>query len=218
MRRLATVLLLALVVTGCSSQGGDLPTPARRATADGTSSASGTPAASCRPSPSVTVTSRRPRVLYGLRFSVAPGGRDKGAEDVALYTYPVLSPGVYVDRPAGATLDPQTTNAVLARVPRGTPLLDGVRGLSWDVRNHGPTRSRYLVYAGATIYTARWSARSCDGSGRRLRGTMLLIGRIREGRERCGAPRPEGRLSRLAQVSGCRDDPLSAQLFRNPAR
>jgi hypothetical protein len=215
-RRLLTVLL-AIVVTGCSSHGGDLPTPARPATVDPTPHGSGTPAADCRPSPRVTVTSRRPRVLYALRFSVASGARSKGAEDVALYTYPVLSPGVHVDRPDGAQLDPRTANALLAEVPRGTTLLDGIRGLSWDVRNDGPTRSRYLVYAGATVYTARWSVRSCEGSGRRVQGTMVLIGRIRESRERCGEPRPDGRLRRLALRTGCHHDPLSDRVFRHPA-
>lgn len=213
--RLVTALLLTVLVASCSSAGGDLPTPEQPGTVDPTP-ASGTTGADCSPSHRVTVTSRRPRVLYALRFALAPGERGRGDQDAALYTYPTLSAGIFVTGPGGVRLDPRTSNALLAEVPQGTPLLDGVRGLSWDLRNTGPRRSRYLVYAGATVYTAHWTARTCTGPPERIEGTLVLIGRIRDGVERCGEARPAGRLRRVALVTSCHRDTLSARQFRDP--
>ncbi|MDQ6642525.1 MAG: hypothetical protein M3Y66_08535 [Actinomycetota bacterium] len=216
MSRPLVVLLLLVGLAASACSGGDVASPEVSGSASDSASTSGTPATVCRPSHRVTLTRREPRVLYALRFTVAPGGRATGSQDATLYTYPSVSAGVYVDRPAGTRLDPRTAAAILAEVPRGTPLLDGVRGLSWDVRNHGPTRARYLVYAGATVYRARWTARACDGPVRRLEGTMVLIGRIREGLERCGESRPGDPLRRVALVTACHHDPVGYRQFRDP--
>jgi hypothetical protein len=43
-------------------------------------------------------------------------------------------------------------DAVLAKVPQGSPVLDGSRGLAWDVCNTGARRHRYLAYAGAIVH------------------------------------------------------------------
>lgn len=216
MRRLIPALLLLVVMTGCSDDEATTSASTRSGPSSASSpSASGTPD-TCRRTHRLTLTSRQPRVLYALRLAVAPGARGTGSQDATLYTYPALSAGVYVDQPVGARLDPRTRDVLLAEVPQGSPLLDGVRGLSWDVRNDQPSRGRYLVYAGATVYSAQWSARPCDGSARRLKGTVVVVGRIREGLERCGEARPADRLRRVALVTACHHDPIGYRQFRDP--
>ena len=76
-------------------------------------------------------------------------------------------------------------DAVLAKVPQGSPVLDGSRGLAWDVRNTGARRYRYLAYAGAIVYRGDWSATTCAPSRERLSGTVVVIGRVRAGVVRC---------------------------------
>jgi hypothetical protein len=155
-------------------------------------------------------------VLYALRFQLAPGGHSTGNEDATLYTYPSISPGVYVDGAQGTTPDQELSNELLAAVPEGSAILDGVRGLSWDVHNRLATRGRYLAYAGATVYRARWTARTCGGAAERLQGGLVVIGRIREGVARCHQPPPHDALTRAALVAACHHDSLTARTFRDP--
>ena len=139
--RLVAVLLLTALVAGCAddAKAGErlVVEPDPHATSE--PGGATTKAAACTPRPRVTVRKRVPTVLYSLRFTVAPGRRKHGKQDATLYTYPEIEPGVFVTKPRHDVPDRGLIDAVLAKVPQGSPVLDGSRGLAWDVRNTGAT-------------------------------------------------------------------------------
>ncbi len=155
-------------------------------------------AAGCTPRPSVTVRKRVPTVLYSLRFTVAPGRHKHGEQDATLYTYPEIEPGVFVTQPRHDVPDRGLIDAVLAKVPQGSPVLDGSRGLAWDVPNSGATRGRHLSYAGAFVYRGDWSATTCGSRRERLSGSVVVIGRVRAGVVRCHGRPTTDRVRRAA--------------------
>ena len=216
--RLVAVLLLTALVAGCA----DDATPASSSSSSPPRAASSEPggataeAAGCTPRPRVTVGRRVPTVLYSLRFTVAPGRRRQGNQDATLYTYPEIEPGVFVTKPRLDVPDRGLIDAVLAKVPQGSPVLDGSRGLAWDVRNMGARRHRYLAYAGAIVYRGDWSAATCAPKHERLSGTVVVIGRVRAGVVRCHARPTTDRLRRAAAITACHHDSTSARPFRLP--
>lgn len=216
--RLLPAILLTLAVTGCSgaTTSAPEPTPRQAASAATAGAGPGSPSASasCRTSARVHVVRRDPFVLYARRFQVAPGASAHGRADATLYTYPSISPGVYPDDPSAGSLTPALTDALLRQVPRGSPSVDGLRGLAWDVHNREATRGRYLAWGGAIVYRARWTARTCRGP---LRGSLLVVGRIREGVARCRPGRLPDPLRQVARVTACHHDSSSARPFRDPA-
>lgn len=217
--RLVAVLLLTALVAGCA----DDAKPASRSPSSPSRAASTEPggattgAAGCTRRPRVTLGMRVPTVLYSLRFTVAPGRREHGKQDATLYTYPEIEPGVFVTEPRHDVPDRGLIDAVLAKVPQGSPVLDGSRGLAWDVRNTGPTRHRYLAYAGAIVYRGDWSATTCVPEQERLRGTVVVIGRVRAGVVRCHGRPTTDRVRRAAELTACHHDSTSARPFRLPS-
>jgi hypothetical protein len=127
--RLVAVLLLTALVAGCA----DDAKPASRSSSSPSLAASTEPggattkAAGCTPRPRVTLGKRVPTVLYSLRFTVPPGRRKHGKQDATLYTYPEIEPGVFVTKPRHDVPDRGLIDAVLAKVPQGSPVLDGSR-------------------------------------------------------------------------------------------
>ena len=217
--RLVAFLLLTALVAGCA----DDAEPASRSSSSPSRAASPEPdgattkAAGCTVRPRVTVAKRVPTVLYSLRFTVAPGGREHGEQDATLYTYPEIEPGVFVTHPRHDVPDRGLIDAVLAKVPQGSPVLDGSRGLAWDVRNTGARRARFLAYAGAIVYRGDWSATTCAPKAERLGGTVVVIGRVRAGVVRChGRPTTDG-VRRAAELTACHHDSTSARPFRMPS-
>jgi hypothetical protein len=217
--RLVAVLLLTTLVAGCAddaqpaSGSSSSPTPHATSTPEGAT----TKAAVCTPRPRVTVRKRVPTVLYALRFTVAPGRRKQGEQDATLYTYPEIAPGVFVTQPRHDVPDRSLIDAVLAKVPQGSPVLDGSRGLAWDVRNTTATRGRYLAYGGAVVYRGDWSATTCGARHERLSGSVVVIGRVRAGVVRCHDRATADRLRRAAALTACHHDPASARPFRMPS-
>lgn len=213
--RLLPAFLLTLVVAGCSSTAAEPPKgEASGGSSAPSSTAPSSAAASCATSERVHLVRRDPFVLYARRFAVAPGARARGHADATLYTYPSISPGVYTDESRDGALTPTLTDALLRHVPQGAPSVDSLRGLAWRVHNEGATRGRYLAYGGATVYRARWTARTCDGQ---LRGSLVVVGRVREGVVRCSASRAGDQLRRVARVTACHTDSSEARPFRDPA-
>ncbi len=176
-----------------------------------------TKAAGCTPRPLVTVSKRVPTVLYSLRFTVAPGRRQHGEQDATHYTYPEIEPGVFVTQPRHDVPDRGLIDAVLAKVPQGSPVLDGSRGLAWDVRNTSATRHRYLAYAGAIVDRGDWSAATCGPQRERLSGSVVVIGRVRAGVVRCHGRPTADRVRRAAGLTACHHDPASTRPFRVPS-
>jgi len=217
--RLVAVLLLTALVAGCA----DDAKPGSRSSSSPSLAASTEPggattkAAGCTPRPRVTLGKRAPTVLYSLRFTVPPGRRKHGKQDATLYTYPEIEPGVFVTKPRHDVPDRGLIDAVLAKVPQGSPVLDGSRGLAWDVRNTGARRSRYLAYAGAIVYRGDWSATTCAPEPERVSGTVVVIGRVRAGVVRCHGRPTTDRLRRAAELTACHHDSTSARPFRLPS-
>ena len=162
----------------------------------------------------MTVRKRVPTVLYSLRFTVAPGRRKHGEQDATLYAYPEIEPGVFVTQPRHDVPDRGLIDAVLAKVPQGSPVLDGSRSLSWDVHNSGATRGRYLSYAGAIVYRGDWSATTCGPKHERLSGSVVVIGPVRAGVARCHGRPTTDRVRRAAEITTCHHDSTSARPFR----
>jgi hypothetical protein len=204
--RLLPALLLTLVVTGCSAA-------ATQPQATHPSGPAPSRGSSCRTSETVHVERRDPFVLYARRFQVAPGASARGHADATLYTYPSISPGVYLDAPGAGRLTPALTDALLRRVPQGAPSVDSLRGLAWDVHNRGTTHGRYLAYGAATVYRASWTAHTCR---RRLSGSLVVVGRIHEGVARCRPGRATDPLREVARVTACHHDSSEARPFRDP--
>ena len=217
--RLVAVLLLTVLVAGCA----DDAQPANHSSSAQSRAVSSEPggattrAAVCTPRPHVSVRERVPTVLYSLRFTVAPGRRQHGQQDATLYTYPDIEPGVFVTRPRHDEPDRGLIDAVLAKVPQGSPVLDGSRGLAWDVRNTGATRHRYLAYAGAIVYRGNWSATTCGPKQERLSGSVVVIGRVRAGVVRCHGRPTADRVRRAAGLTACHHDSTAARPFRMPS-
>lgn len=214
--RLLPAFLLTLVVTGCSSATTTSPEPSPSGSGTAAVVAVGSPsaAAACHASEQVRLVRRDPFVLYARRFVVAPGASARGQADATLYTYPSISPGVYVDNAVDGSLTPALTDALLSRVPQGAPSVDGLRGLAWDVHNRAATPGRYLAYGGAIVYRARWTARTCHGT---LQGSLVVVGRIREGVARCRPGRLRDPVREVARVTACHHDSTSARPFRDPS-
>ena len=217
--RAVVLVIVSLLLTGCADDGPRGPRPdAEASTVTGGSASPSTPSSrGCRPTHHVTIRKRVPTVLYALRFEARPGQRARGDQDATLYTYPEVSPGVFVTQPRRGLPNRLLTDAVLADVPQGSPVLDGSRGLAWDVRNRTGARARYLAYGGAVVYRGDWTATTCDGARERLSGTVVVVGRVHAGVVRCHGRPGAGPVRRVAERTACTHDSSAARPFRVPS-